>query len=222
MPIAALSGWTSEQKHVVAASFLGWALDAFDFFLMVFVLKDIAKEFDTDVTDVSVADPADTGDAAARRVAVWASGRSLRPPADADGQRAALFGARIRVRLRAEPHGAADPARALRRRHGRRMGRRRLADHGIDPGRRRAASSPDFCRPAIRPAICSPRSSTVCCFSISAGAACSWSACCRRCWCSTSGATCRNRRSGSRRQRAQQHARRAANRTGGSASTRSC
>jgi len=40
MAIAALSGWTSEQKHVVAASFLGWTLDAFDFFLMVFVLKE--------------------------------------------------------------------------------------------------------------------------------------------------------------------------------------
>ncbi len=55
MRIAALSGWTSEQKHVVAASFLGWTLDAFDFFLMVFVLTDIAKEFNTDVTKVTVA-----------------------------------------------------------------------------------------------------------------------------------------------------------------------
>jgi SHS family lactate transporter-like MFS transporter len=55
MRIAALSGWTSEQRHVVAASFLGWTLDAFDFFLMVFVLKDIAREFDTDITQVTVA-----------------------------------------------------------------------------------------------------------------------------------------------------------------------
>jgi MFS transporter, SHS family, lactate transporter len=55
MRIAALSGWSSEQKHVVAASFLGWTLDAFDFFLMVFVLKDIAAEFHTDVTLVTVA-----------------------------------------------------------------------------------------------------------------------------------------------------------------------
>jgi MFS transporter, SHS family, lactate transporter len=55
MRIAALSGWTSEQKHVVAASFLGWTLDAFDFFLMVFVLKDIAQEFHTDVTAVTFA-----------------------------------------------------------------------------------------------------------------------------------------------------------------------
>jgi MFS transporter, SHS family, lactate transporter len=55
MRIAALSGWTSEQKHVVAASFLGWALDAFDFFLLVFVLRDIAKEFATDITAVTLA-----------------------------------------------------------------------------------------------------------------------------------------------------------------------
>src|ERR1700722_1295586 len=55
MAIAALSGWTSEQKHVVAASFLGWSLDAFDFFLLVFVLKDIAAEFQTDISDVTLA-----------------------------------------------------------------------------------------------------------------------------------------------------------------------
>jgi SHS family lactate transporter-like MFS transporter len=53
MAFAALSGWTSEQRHVVAASFLGWSLDAFDFFLLVFVLKDIATEFHTDVTTVT-------------------------------------------------------------------------------------------------------------------------------------------------------------------------
>jgi SHS family lactate transporter-like MFS transporter len=55
MRIAALSGWTSEQKHVVAASFLGWSLDAFDFFLLVFVLKDIAQEFGTDISNVTLA-----------------------------------------------------------------------------------------------------------------------------------------------------------------------
>jgi SHS family lactate transporter-like MFS transporter len=31
MHIGALSDWTRDQKHVVAASFLGWTLDAFDF-----------------------------------------------------------------------------------------------------------------------------------------------------------------------------------------------
>src|ERR1700761_1030788 len=55
MAFAALSGWTSEQKHVVAASFLGWSLDAFDFFLLVFILKDIAAEFQTDISNVTLA-----------------------------------------------------------------------------------------------------------------------------------------------------------------------
>jgi SHS family lactate transporter-like MFS transporter len=43
--LQALRGWTPVQKKVVAASFLGWMLDAFDFFLLVFVLKDVAREF---------------------------------------------------------------------------------------------------------------------------------------------------------------------------------
>src|ERR1700738_4734624 len=55
MRIEALSGWTSEQRSVVIASFLGWALDAFDFFLLVFVLKDIAQEFGTEISDVTFA-----------------------------------------------------------------------------------------------------------------------------------------------------------------------
>ena len=36
-------------------SFLGWILDAFDFFLLVFVLKDIAQEFNTQITEVTFA-----------------------------------------------------------------------------------------------------------------------------------------------------------------------
>jgi MFS transporter, SHS family, lactate transporter len=55
MRIAALSGWTNQQRSVVIASFLGWTLDAFDFFLLVFVLKDIAEEFGTDIKYVTFA-----------------------------------------------------------------------------------------------------------------------------------------------------------------------
>ena len=55
MAIAALSGWTKQQKSVVIASYLGWTLDAFDFFVMVFVLKDIAKEFGVAIPSVAVA-----------------------------------------------------------------------------------------------------------------------------------------------------------------------
>jgi SHS family lactate transporter-like MFS transporter len=49
------SGWTREQKSVVIAAYLGWSLDAFDFFLLVFVLRDIAMEFSTDIASVSIA-----------------------------------------------------------------------------------------------------------------------------------------------------------------------
>ena len=55
MASGALKGWTSAQKHVVAASYLGWTLDAFDFFLMVFVIKDVAKEFGVGREDVALA-----------------------------------------------------------------------------------------------------------------------------------------------------------------------
>ncbi|MES2357745.1 MAG: MFS transporter [Gemmatimonadota bacterium] len=43
------------QRSALVASFLGWTLDAFDFFLMVFMLAAIAKEFGTDVKAVAVA-----------------------------------------------------------------------------------------------------------------------------------------------------------------------
>ncbi len=41
------------QRHVVAACYLGWTLDAFDYFILVFVIGDIAKEFGTDRTTVT-------------------------------------------------------------------------------------------------------------------------------------------------------------------------
>ncbi len=59
----------------MAASFLGWSLDAFDFFLLVFVLKDIAAEFGTDITTITLGDPADAGDAGR-----WAPSSSAAPP----------------------------------------------------------------------------------------------------------------------------------------------
>jgi SHS family lactate transporter-like MFS transporter len=46
---------TTTQKKTVLASFLGWMLDAFDFFLLTFLLKDIAKEFGVDVPQVAYA-----------------------------------------------------------------------------------------------------------------------------------------------------------------------
>ncbi|MBS0447666.1 MAG: MFS transporter [Proteobacteria bacterium] len=76
--------WTSVQKKTVAAAFLGWALDAFDFFLMVFVLKDIAQEFHSSITEVSIAI---TLTLAARPVGAFVFGRI----ADRYGRRPALM-----------------------------------------------------------------------------------------------------------------------------------
>ncbi len=46
---------TAAQRKTVLASFLGWMLDAFDFFLLTFLLKDIAKEFGVEVPQVAYA-----------------------------------------------------------------------------------------------------------------------------------------------------------------------
>jgi|SRR6185437_2479766 len=119
MRIAALSGWTGEQKHVVAASFLGWTLDAFDFFLLVFVLRDIAKEFTTDITAVTWAI---TLTLAMRPIGAYIFGRAADrwgTPADRDGQRPALFGHRIRLWIFAQPDRPAGAPRNLWHRHGR-------------------------------------------------------------------------------------------------------
>jgi SHS family lactate transporter-like MFS transporter len=53
--IADLKALESSQRSAIWASYLGWTLDAFDFFLMVFMLKAIAAEFGTDVKAVAVA-----------------------------------------------------------------------------------------------------------------------------------------------------------------------
>jgi len=47
--------WSPAQRHVVLASYLGWMLDAFDFFLVVFVFRRIAGDFGTDVKNVTYA-----------------------------------------------------------------------------------------------------------------------------------------------------------------------
>ena len=74
---------------------LGWTLDAFDFFLLVFVLKDIAAEFAPASNRRRLGDYSDAGDAARRRLHVRPPGRPLRPPAGPDARCAALFLARL-------------------------------------------------------------------------------------------------------------------------------
>jgi SHS family lactate transporter-like MFS transporter len=53
--IADLKALEKPQRSAIWASYLGWTLDAFDFFLLVFMLTAIAAEFGTDVKAVAVA-----------------------------------------------------------------------------------------------------------------------------------------------------------------------
>jgi SHS family lactate transporter-like MFS transporter len=53
-PVAALP-LTTAQKKVIVAAFLGWMLDAFDFFLLVFALPSIAASFGVGVPAVAYA-----------------------------------------------------------------------------------------------------------------------------------------------------------------------
>ena len=53
--IADLKSLEPSQRSAIWASYLGWTLDAFDFFLLTFMLSAIAAEFGTDVKSVSIA-----------------------------------------------------------------------------------------------------------------------------------------------------------------------
>jgi SHS family lactate transporter-like MFS transporter len=53
--VADLKSLSRPQRSAIWASYLGWTLDAFDFFLMVFMLKAIAAEFGSDIKTVALA-----------------------------------------------------------------------------------------------------------------------------------------------------------------------
>ncbi len=53
--LAHLRALDRDQRHAVAASLLGWTLDAFDFFLLTFVVRAIAADFKAGLVDVSFA-----------------------------------------------------------------------------------------------------------------------------------------------------------------------
>jgi SHS family lactate transporter-like MFS transporter len=53
--LAPLRELDSTQRHTVLASFLGWMLDAFDYFLLTFVILAIAKDFDVGKAQVTYA-----------------------------------------------------------------------------------------------------------------------------------------------------------------------
>src|SRR3954451_46774 len=74
-------GLNRDQRNAFVAAWLGWAMDAFDYFLLVFVISDVAKTFDTSKTKVAIAT---TLTLAARPVGAaifgyWADKKGRRP-----------------------------------------------------------------------------------------------------------------------------------------------
>jgi MFS transporter, SHS family, lactate transporter len=55
MALESLTGWSPAQRHAVIASYMGWTLDAFDFFVLTFVISDLASQFAVKVSDVAIA-----------------------------------------------------------------------------------------------------------------------------------------------------------------------
>ncbi|MGA9421961.1 MAG: MFS transporter [Rhodanobacteraceae bacterium] len=50
---SALRELDATQRRVVFASFLGWTLDAFDYFLLVFVIPEVARDFHVGIPEVA-------------------------------------------------------------------------------------------------------------------------------------------------------------------------
>ena len=50
-----LRSLTAAERKVLFASYLGWTLDAFDFFVFVFALRDVAAEFNVPIKGVTLA-----------------------------------------------------------------------------------------------------------------------------------------------------------------------
>ena len=149
-----------DSRNAFVSALLGWTMDAFDYFIVVLVYADIAKDFGVSLTRDGVPDHGHAAHAAGRRAAVRRLGRPRRAADAADRRRRLLLDRRLRLRVRAQLHRAAGAAAALRHRHGRRVGPRRGAGDGEDARRRSAASSPASCSRATRSATCSPPSSS--------------------------------------------------------------
>ena len=188
---------SSDRWHAVTAGFLGWTLDAFDFFVVIFLLDVLAEHFHVSKGAIVLSV---TGTLAMRpvgRADLRNDGRSLRSSPSADGQRHLLLRGRTAVWLRSQLHRVLHPAPAVRNRHGRRVGRWRLTRDGACSREAGEACCRASCRAATRSATCWPLLPRASCYPTSAGAPCSGSAAFPRCWRFTSGPKCRSRKRGS-------------------------
>ncbi|MGH2643878.1 MAG: hypothetical protein ACRDE2_08020, partial [Chitinophagaceae bacterium] len=54
MAIPATTNLKSDQRNALLAGCLGWTLDAFDFFILTFILVDVAKDFHKSIPDIAL------------------------------------------------------------------------------------------------------------------------------------------------------------------------
>ena len=143
-------GWTKSQRNVVIAAYLGWTLDAFDFFLMVFMFKDIAADLHS---SRQVVVEAVLLTLAMRPIGAFLFGRL----GDRFGRKPTLMWNILAFSVLEAGFGlCAEHDRAARGRAlfgiamGGEWGLGSALDHGEHPGRARAARSRACCRSAIR------------------------------------------------------------------------
>ena len=125
---------TGPQWRAFIAAYLGWTLDAFDYFLLVLLARRSRRGLWHGPRGDLEGDRPHARHAAGRRARLRSHRRPFRPAPGADGQHPSLCRGRAPHRLRPHPHRVFHHARDLRHRHGRRMGRRGLDGHGVGPG----------------------------------------------------------------------------------------
>ena len=185
------------RVHAVTAGFLGWTMDALDFFVVVFLVDTLAQRFGVSKKEIVWTLTATLAMRPVGAVLFGLLADRYGRRHSADGERPLLLDGRDPLRLRAELRVLPRPARALRHRHGGGVGRRCVARDGERAAAAGAGCCPGSCRAATRSGICSrrwPRDSSC---PPGDGGRCSGSAGCRRCSRSTSAGTCRSRRRGS-------------------------
>ena len=184
------------QRNTFIACFLGWTLDALDFFLLTFVFVPVAHDFGRTIPQVTFA------------ITITLMMRPL--GAFIFGWLGDRFGRRIPLMIdivfysvielltafAPEFRDVSVVAGLVRDRDGRRMGPGCVARDGIVADAQRAVCSREFCNKAMPSAISWPRWFTGSCFQFSGGAACLSRARCRRCSLFIFARTCRSHRFG--------------------------
>ena len=133
-----------DQRNTFLACFLGWTLDALDFFLLTFVVRDVSAEFSVSIVKVTFAITLTLmmrplgalifgllGDRFGRRVPLMVD---------------IIFYSLMELLTAFSPNYTVflDFSRALRDRDGRRMGTRRVARDGKSAGARARPGLRDF------------------------------------------------------------------------------